>query len=158
MVADMVTAEGEWNVPLIAQFLPADSLLQVVGMPPPKEDLGEDTFVWGLEPKGCFSLKSAYQLAADIDGEDGRTSWRKLWRWPDPSRVRNFLWIAAHGALLTNEERRRRHLTATSICARCKADSEDAEHVFRLCPFANQVWELALPQAAHPHDTRPFKD
>ncbi|CAI0429274.1 unnamed protein product [Linum tenue] len=158
-VADMTLETGEWNFDLIARFLPMDLALQVVGMPPPREHLGEDEIVWGLEEKGNFTIKSAYQLAADIDGEDADDGWQKVWRWPGPNRVRHFLWLMAHGSLLTNVERERRHLSTSTLCTRCKQEEESPEHVFRNCVYAREVWKQTLPTAVNTHaDQQSFKE
>ncbi|CAI0558378.1 unnamed protein product [Linum tenue] len=64
----------------------------------------------------------------------------------------------SHGALLTNAERQRRHLTPSSRCARFKEADETPEHTFRTCKYAQQVWRQTVPDAASPSDRRSLKD
>ncbi|CAL1366987.1 unnamed protein product [Linum trigynum] len=80
-----------------------------------------------------------------------------IWKWPGPSRVRHFLWLAVHDRLLTNAERARRHIADSSGCQRCRGDSETLDHVLRQCPFAKEVWAEVLPEALRPDDSRDIK-
>ncbi|CAL1388617.1 unnamed protein product [Linum trigynum] len=48
-VVDMVSSEGEWDLDRIAPYLPREFVLHVAGVPVPREDLGDDELVWGLE-------------------------------------------------------------------------------------------------------------
>ncbi|CAL1377016.1 unnamed protein product [Linum trigynum] len=86
-VASMLNSVGEWDTEFLTTSLQADALLQVLGMPPPKPELGDDELVWGLDQKGEFTLKTAYQLVAEIDGEDAQQGWKGVWKWPGPNRV-----------------------------------------------------------------------
>ncbi|CAN1291597.1 Putative ribonuclease H protein At1g65750, partial [Linum perenne] len=47
-----------------------------------------------------------------------------------------------HHRLLTNGERRRRHLTEIGACQVCPEQEETVLHVLRDCPFASTTWEL----------------
>ncbi|CAN1156973.1 Putative ribonuclease H protein At1g65750 [Linum perenne] len=67
--------------------------------------------------------------------------WNSVWKWQGPGRVQYFLWLVAQGKLLTNLERKRRHLTEDSSCPRCGATKESILHVLRDCNYAGQVWE-----------------
>ncbi|CAN1841569.1 hypothetical protein LINPERHAP1_LOCUS36531 [Linum perenne] len=52
-----------------------------------------------------------------------------------------------HEKLLTNKERKRRHLTDDARCARCGGE-ESSHHVLWDCPFAVSIWgELKFPTA-----------
>ncbi|CAN1138632.1 Putative ribonuclease H protein At1g65750 [Linum perenne] len=95
------------------RFLSRDGCLQVAGMSPPMAGAGEDRITWGLERDGRFRVRSAYLLAAEEEGDTLDPIWRLIWRWKGPQRIRQFLWLVAHNRLLTNSERRRRHLAET---------------------------------------------
>ncbi|CAN1744165.1 hypothetical protein LINPERHAP1_LOCUS2033 [Linum perenne] len=49
---------------------------------------------------------------------------------------------------MTNDERRRRRVTADASCPKCKGGCEDTEHVLRRCDFADLVWREMLPDMA----------
>ena len=59
-------------------------------------------------------------------------------------RIRHLLWLSAHGRLMTNEERARRHLTAFPGCAVCGGPVESLIHVLRDCPKAKTVWLVLI--------------
>ncbi|CAN1161396.1 Putative ribonuclease H protein At1g65750, partial [Linum perenne] len=106
----------------------------------------EDEIIWGPDPKGLFSIKSAYEVLA-ASGEGGRDPvWSTVWHWQGPNRVRFFLWLAAHNRLLTNSERTRRHLTLDDACGRCRNNKEDLLHVLRDCQIAKSTWDLFIPR------------
>ncbi|CAN1233376.1 Putative ribonuclease H protein At1g65750, partial [Linum perenne] len=47
-----------------------------------------------------------------------------------------------HNRLLTNSERRRRHLAEIGSCQVCPGQEESVLHVLRDCPLASATWEL----------------
>ncbi|CAN1167001.1 Putative ribonuclease H protein At1g65750 [Linum perenne] len=116
-------------------------------MTPPRNNIGQDSFIWGLEPNGKFSISSAYQLLTVLSPDSRDPTWVGVWRWPGPNRIKHFLWLATHKRLLTNEERSRRHLTNQVVCPRCSLRTESISHVLLECQFALQVWDKTLPLA-----------
>ncbi|CAN1818654.1 Putative ribonuclease H protein At1g65750 [Linum perenne] len=66
--------------------------------------------------------------------------WRRVWKWEGPAKIKHFLWLASHGKLMTNAERRKRHITVDVVCPVCQSNCEDTEHVLRRCSFAHLVW------------------
>ncbi|CAN1257225.1 Putative ribonuclease H protein At1g65750, partial [Linum perenne] len=65
----------------------------------------------------------------------------RIWNWGGPSRIQFFLWLVSHEKLLTNLERKRRHMSQDSSCPRCGHSEESILHILRDCPFAVQVWD-----------------
>ncbi|CAN1798128.1 Putative ribonuclease H protein At1g65750 [Linum perenne] len=110
-------------------------------MEPPCDALGEDGIIWGPDPRGKFTLKTAYEILDSADHLTEQDFWRIVWRWEGPSWVRHFLWLVAHDRILTNAERRRRHLAATDECQRCRVSTEDTLHVVRDCQEAHIGWK-----------------
>ncbi|CAN1256136.1 Putative ribonuclease H protein At1g65750 [Linum perenne] len=114
----------------------------IAGMVPPKHDLGEDTAVWGLEGNGEYSVKSGYLLINDLitnDGVEDRV-WKYIWNWPGPNKIRHFMWLVSHNRLMTNKERKRRHLADSEVCSVCLNREESIDHILRGCPVAFEVW------------------
>ncbi|CAN1139910.1 Putative ribonuclease H protein At1g65750 [Linum perenne] len=68
-----------------------------------------------------------------------KEAWNRVWKWGGPSRIQFFLWLLSHEKLLTNLERKRRHMTQDSSCPRCAHTEESIFHILRDCPFAVQV-------------------
>ncbi|CAN1244571.1 Putative ribonuclease H protein At1g65750 [Linum perenne] len=130
-VSNFVLPDGNWDVARLSNCLHNDALVQVHGMTPPCEHLGDDSIVWGLEASGKFNIKSAYLLVKDIahDGQD--TLWRKVWNWEGMTKIKQFMWLVSHGKLMTNEERRRRHISVDATCTECQAPCENIDHILR---------------------------
>ncbi|CAN1762528.1 Putative ribonuclease H protein At1g65750 [Linum perenne] len=148
-VADATDGEGNWDWSFLTNALPPHLVDQVAGMQPPSPNSGEDELIWGPDPKGLFSIKSAYEILAATDRSNSDQRWKSVWQWQGPNRVRFFLWLAVHSRLLTNSERRRRHLCIDDTCPRCRTGAEDIIHVLRDCPFARSIWQELIPATEH---------
>ncbi|RYR79610.1 hypothetical protein Ahy_A01g004421 [Arachis hypogaea] len=83
-----------------------------------------DHIAWGPSSDGTFSTKTAYQ---------------------GPERIRTFLWLVTHNTILTNSERKQRHLTSDDSCPRCRCQEESAIHVLRDCFYAKSIWQKLFP-------------
>jgi len=71
----------------------------------------EDFPAWHPDPKGIFSIRSAYALGKKImdhqNNNDASSSgavesgfdWRKIWRLDVPNKVKLFVWRMAHNSL-----------------------------------------------------------
>ncbi|CAN1824420.1 Putative ribonuclease H protein At1g65750 [Linum perenne] len=46
---------------------------------------GEDTWNWGEEPNGKFSIRSAYRLTLELDLQNSDPDWKCIWRWRGPT-------------------------------------------------------------------------
>ncbi|XP_029144365.2 putative ribonuclease H protein At1g65750 isoform X2 [Arachis hypogaea] len=55
------------------------------------------------------------------------------------------MWLVANNTILTNVERRRRHLATEANCPRCNHQEESTLHVLRDCSYAKCVWSLLNP-------------
>ncbi|KAK7273124.1 hypothetical protein RIF29_14170 [Crotalaria pallida] len=63
----------------------------------------------------------------------------KLWKWQGPQRIGILLWKMLNDALLTNENRRRRHLTVDDGCPLCNGnETKSILYTFRDCQHAQQ--------------------
>ncbi|CAN1147354.1 Putative ribonuclease H protein At1g65750 [Linum perenne] len=146
-----VLQTGDWDLARIRDLLPPAAVNSVAGMTPPNDSLGEDAWSWGGESNGKFTIRSAYNLITGSSSPPTGTDWKKVWNWRGPNKIRLFLWLASHNKLLTNEERRRRHLAGDDSCPRCPGRCESSTHVIKDCPFAVEVWRLlGLDQIAFP--------
>ncbi|CAN1126862.1 Putative ribonuclease H protein At1g65750, partial [Linum perenne] len=122
--------------------------LGVIGMGPPCDQLGDDEVAWGLEANGGFSVKSAYMLVKELDLSNEDNVWKKVWTWEGPAKIKQFMWLVTHGKLMTNEERRRRHIAPDANCPECQEPCESVEHVLRKCNLAQLVWKEMLSPPA----------
>ncbi|CAN1848775.1 Putative ribonuclease H protein At1g65750 [Linum perenne] len=145
LVAEATDDNGDWDWRFLSNYLPPQCILQVAGMQSPKLESGEDDLIWGPDQNGQFSIKSAYEVLATTRTKENGLLWKTVWNWSGPNHVRFFLWLTAHNRLLTNGERKRRHLADDDLCNHCKSAPEDALHVLRECPFARKLWISILP-------------
>ncbi|CAN1178468.1 Putative ribonuclease H protein At1g65750 [Linum perenne] len=135
-VASFLLPSGQWDLDRIRALLPDNLTATVVGMSPPDARQGEDQWSWGGETNGKFSISSAYNLITDAPSVQSSTVWKKVWAWRGPSLIRFFLWLAIQDRILTNSERKRRHISASDVCPYCNSAAETAQHVLRDCPLA----------------------
>uniref|UniRef100_A0A2C9V942 Uncharacterized protein n=1 Tax=Manihot esculenta TaxID=3983 RepID=A0A2C9V942_MANES len=78
--------------------------------------------------------------------DDKEAIWEHIWALKCPQRVRNFIWLACRGKILTNEERFRRGLTNNEACGLCGTHQESVLHVLRDCRMIKSVWrEVVAP-------------
>ncbi|CAN1784065.1 Putative ribonuclease H protein At1g65750 [Linum perenne] len=109
-------------------------------MSTPAPERGEDQWVWGVDSKGQFTIKSAYNLLRSNQSSSDRLS--SVWLWRGPNKLRFFLWLAFQDKLLTNAQRLRRNLSSDASCSLCLNPNEDVLHIIRDCPAAREVWSL----------------
>ncbi|CAN1798779.1 Putative ribonuclease H protein At1g65750 [Linum perenne] len=139
-IADFVSPSGQWDHEVIARLLKPEAVEMIFGMSPPQPASGEDQWVWGEEKNGKFSVRSAYNLIHVLPGVKTPETWKHIWRWSGPNRIRSFLWLATHGRLMTNSARLRRKMTDDASCFLCHGIDETIDHVLRDCRFAKDVW------------------
>ncbi|KAL4279829.1 hypothetical protein GQ457_03G024220 [Hibiscus cannabinus] len=120
-VASMIAVNGDWDWNQMFQWLPADSLEAIAAIKPPRPNAGADVPGWRWESNRTFSVRSAYK-ALTVDS-------------------------AAPLRIMTNAERKRRHLATSDVCASCQSEIETIVHVLRDCPRARQVWEAVVAPA-----------
>ncbi|KAL4398245.1 hypothetical protein AHAS_Ahas01G0272600 [Arachis hypogaea] len=68
-----------------------------------------------------------------------------VWNWQGPERIRTFLCLVTHNIILTNSEKRRRHLTNDDACPRCRCHEESTIHVLRDCPMLKASGKALSP-------------
>ncbi|CAI0421841.1 unnamed protein product [Linum tenue] len=141
-VASWVDGSGEWDWTRMRSYLPNDVIDLIAGTEAPKPGLGEDKTIWGIERDGRFRLKSAYLLVTGENEDPPLQTWKDLWKWRGPSRIKHFLWLASHNRLLTNKEREKRKLTVDGCCNFCRIADETTEHILRSCNKTAGVWKF----------------
>uniref|UniRef100_A0A2C9W680 Reverse transcriptase zinc-binding domain-containing protein n=1 Tax=Manihot esculenta TaxID=3983 RepID=A0A2C9W680_MANES len=124
-VVDVVTNNHDWNWEVLDKFLTPSALLHISNIYPPNPFVGEDNIAWKGAKEGAIS---------------------HIWALKCPQRVRNFVWLACQGKILTNEERLRRGLTNNEACGLCGTHQESVLHFLRDCRMIKSVWrEVVAP-------------
>ncbi|KAL9290881.1 putative ribonuclease H domain, reverse transcriptase zinc-binding domain-containing protein [Arabidopsis thaliana] len=70
----------------------------------------------------------------------------RVWKVQAPERVRVFLWLIVNQAIMTNSERKRRHLCNSDVCQVCRGGIESIIHVLRDCPAMSGIWDRIVPR------------
>ncbi|KAK9008795.1 hypothetical protein V6N11_080273 [Hibiscus sabdariffa] len=146
MVADMVTATGEWDSDRLRDLLPSTVLEYMAATPLPLARLGDDVPGWRWDEKRQFQVSSAYAVLMEVGERRHASSWSKIWSLQVPQRVRVFMWITALRRHLTNVERVRRHIASSDVCSLCHGGPKDIDHVLRFCTKACELWRCVLGQ------------
>lgn len=112
----MLHSIGDWNRELVHNvFIPFDAKA-ILSIPVCTRQV-ENFWAWGHNPKGIFSVRSAYQMLltrkirreAWLDGSGGSSntkneqrSWCQLWKIPVPSKIKVFLWRLTQQSILSH--------------------------------------------------------
>ncbi|CAN1781322.1 hypothetical protein LINPERHAP1_LOCUS15403 [Linum perenne] len=94
VVAEFIDTQGQWDFQKLSLYLPTQAVDLVIGMSPPRANLGEDSWVWGGEDSGWFSIKSAYRLICNQHKTTLVDPWKSICHWKGPNQTRLFLWLA----------------------------------------------------------------
>lgn len=88
----------------------------------------------GESKDGLFSVKSAYAfLTRDrVPRPNMEALYNRVWRLVAPERVRVFLWLVSHQVIMTNMERKRRHLSDNGVCSLCKMEMKLSSMCFEI--------------------------
>ena len=137
-VCDFWDQQG-WKVQLLSSFLPKNIVQKILCTPHGFEGCGEDIQIWKGTSNGIFTVKSTFNSLFDLPVVN-TSPWRIIWKLAIPTKLKTFIWVVAHGKLLTNVQRRRQNLTMEDSCFTCQADKETLVHLFRDYHFSKTVW------------------
>jgi hypothetical protein len=145
-------ATCQWDVQLLSDVFRED--INAILSTPLRLDY-EDFPAWFPDPKGVFTVKSAYKvLAAKVapkgDGversgvskEENNFDWHQLWSQPCAPKTKQFLWRLAHESLPWKLNYKRRGMEIDTICPMCARLDEDRGHIFLHCKQVKVVWRL----------------
>jgi hypothetical protein len=154
-VVDLINSvTGEWDEGIINDnFHPEDakSILSI--------SIGgniEDSMACHFDPKGMFSVKSAYKLGVLLrDRKVGReascsqespsairerTNWKQIWQLKSPNKLKMFVWRLAHNNLAHRTWIQRLGVELDTSCPVCKRLDEDGGHIFLNCKKVKECW------------------
>lgn len=102
----------DWDEELIRTIFWPEDVPKILSIPVHMEM--DDVLAWHFDPKGVFSVKSAYKVFCDDqnrnarndsaasssrDGGDSEKVWSMIWNMQAPRRLKHFLWRLAHNSL-----------------------------------------------------------
>ncbi|KAL8130357.1 LOW QUALITY PROTEIN: hypothetical protein V2J09_019512 [Rumex salicifolius] len=129
-----------WRWDELTSMLPAGVLLRLAACAPYAGEQNPDVLSWASTSDGNYSVRSAYDLlsASRKPVEIDSVVFKAIWKLVATERVKCFLWMTLRGCVLTNEERKRRHLTTSDACDLCPTCPESLLHMFRDCTVARE--------------------
>ena len=99
----------------------------------------EDEFIWTLDRKGEFSVKSHY---LGLIHQNIPNTNKHLWELKTPLKIKVFLWYLRKGVILTKDNLARRKWQGNQQCCFCH-ENETIQHLFFDCRFARLGWATA---------------
>ncbi|KAG7585508.1 Ribonuclease H domain [Arabidopsis thaliana x Arabidopsis arenosa] len=137
-----------WDVSQLGPYLPENIMKRlyavvIKGCP----GLG-DRLSWSGTSDGRFTVKFAYAILTHdaTPRPDMERFFKQVWSVVAQERIRVFLWLTGHQAIMTNVERVRRHMGESDVCQVCRGAVETTIHVLRDCPAMSGIWLRVVPQ------------
>ena len=136
-----------WVQEEIAPYMSMSNRLRLASVVIDEVTGARDRMSCGESKDGVFTVNSAYAFLTSnmVPRPNMEALYQRVWSVMTPERVCVFLWLVTHQVIMTNVERKRRHLSETSECPLCKGGDETILHVLRDCPAAAELWTRLLP-------------
>lgn len=114
---DLWTNGMGWNLAQIVPYVTGITRLKLAAVVLDDVTGAKDRLSWG-SADGEFTVKSAHAFLTCDETPKQKMDcfFKKVWQVVAPERVRLFLWLVAHQAVMTNMERYRRHLGDSTVC------------------------------------------
>ena len=115
-----------------------------------------DQLRWACTTSGMFEVRSYYRLLTSHNTTN--FPWKSIWQSRVPHKVAVFIWLVAHGKILTLDNLRLRRLWVLDWCYLCKKAGESVNHLMIHCEYAQELWSMifcifgvswAMPQKAY---------
>jgi hypothetical protein len=128
---------GVWDVNILDNLFSEEEVIAVKSIPLSSTNQ-EDILIWKGTANGLFSVKSAYNLAKEMDDRKKAESsrgmyksdvWKMIWKLHVPSVEKNFLWRACHDILPTMENLTKQKIVADPMCPVCGLEVETSIHI-----------------------------
>jgi hypothetical protein len=97
---------------------------------------GNDCPIWDWTKNKQFTVKSVYK---DLSNTGIDRSFKHLWKAKIPLKIKVWLWLIWHNAIVTKDTMSERGWTGNPFYQFCN-QSETILHLFFLCPAAKYVW------------------
>ncbi|XP_048502850.1 uncharacterized protein LOC125498647 [Beta vulgaris subsp. vulgaris] len=141
-VNDVIDEHRQWDKTRLLTLVSAHVVQSILSIFLPSLE-GMHSLVWGLSPDGEYSVKTGALLVQGIALRPPLpTPFSWIWKMRVPPKVKNFLWKVCQDGLPTKDQLQTSHVFTLQECCFCNHPSEDANHLFFLSPFAQDVFSL----------------
>ncbi|XP_060972000.1 uncharacterized protein LOC115703869 [Cannabis sativa] len=119
-----------------------------------------DNITWKGEISGLYTVRSAYKIVQEINGEEDQGSaaveqfWKKFWALKLPLKMKNLAWRACQGCLPTMIQLRTKRVEVSSVCP--DSQEESIFHALVGCPAAALCWNRVGIGTAAPQQNNFF--
>jgi hypothetical protein len=150
LVADLLDpSTGDWDADIVRSLFQPEDVKAILSIS--IRDGMEDNLAWHFDPKGLFSVKSAYKVGImlrdrrsglDASSSDSRAApgspfdWNHIWQLKATSKVKMFVWRLAHNSLAHRMKMLKLGVDLDTKCPICNRHNEDGGHVFLKCKKA----------------------
>ncbi|KAK5845334.1 hypothetical protein PVK06_001506 [Gossypium arboreum] len=143
-VSDLINKENNTWKPDIIQSLFEEEQLKRILTIPLANSRPQDALVWRGDNTGTYTVKNGYRWlitegGTRIHNELPANFFTKLWELQVPSKIRIFMWRITNNYLPTLYNLKARQLAVNPLCPVCRSEEESVDHLFRECPFTQQV-------------------
>jgi hypothetical protein len=149
IVSELTDVDTRWWDSTLLENIFCKEEVQIIESLPISVSNREDRSIWRGTKNGIFSVRSAYYLQQEIDGQGEASSssqagfsevWSSIWKLKIPNVEKNFLWRACNEILLTRSNLFKRKIVEDPLCPICGREPETALHTLRLCSSAMDAW------------------
>jgi hypothetical protein len=148
-VCELIDEEHKgWKIQLLNELFFPFEVQQIMQIPilPSQQ---QDKFIWAVNKKCEFSVKSAYKFLkgrrelmssnqSNIPRESG--IWKKLWKVKSVPRHLHLIWRILHNRPPVKFSLFNRVINCTPLCCFCDQHTETIDHLFMKCDWSKSLW------------------
>ncbi|KAL6182332.1 hypothetical protein ACLB2K_043755 [Fragaria x ananassa] len=131
LVSDFISVDRMWNVDLVGEHFEQADVDLILTIPLSRR-ASPDKLVWHYDLKGCFSTRSAYDLARQLCHAQPSSStdsvsvplWKSVWFSQVPSKIKVHIWKVVSDILPTVVSLRSKHVFINQGCFFCNEEEE----------------------------------
>ncbi|KAH0989499.1 hypothetical protein GBA52_000982 [Prunus armeniaca] len=139
VVSEFLT-DQQWDISKLQDVVDQDIIDKISVIPLPLSPL-EDQLIWGPNPSGIFSIKSAYHVQMhDTSYHCQAALLKKMWGIKVPPKVKIFSWLLKRKRLQVRGHLNRFLPQINPKCPFCNSHRETIPHLFSTCHFAQSIW------------------
>lgn len=133
-----------WNETLIQHVFPQE-MAHMIFTTPLNPLVEEGRRIWTPVPTGAYSVKTTNHLATNDMIENDHSCQEGdlmlIWKMKAPPLIKNILWRACRGCLLTCGQLYQRGISCPIICTMCGTQVVNSWHLFFDCATSVECWQ-----------------
>ncbi|XP_074352984.1 uncharacterized protein LOC141692144 [Apium graveolens] len=133
---------NQWDKDIVYDLFQSGDADLIKQIPLPIQDKN-DSWLWILDEKGEYTVKSGYRWLQGEFEDVNRCYWTKLRALNLLGKVTNFLWRVCRSCLPTASALILKRISIDIMCPWCHSKAETDGHVLFSCDFARTVWAIA---------------